>query len=59
MTDDIRVDDSTDTARLFANDIEHLREICNVLEPGDYHLRQANLEDIFLKATGRSLNVRQ
>jgi hypothetical protein len=29
------------------------------METGSYHLRQANLEDVFLKATGRGLNDKQ
>ena len=55
----VRVDDSWQTLRLFANDMEPLKSISDTLQPGEYHLRQANLEDVFLKATGRSLNVLQ
>ena len=59
IPDGVRVDDSCQTLRLFANDMEPLKNISDTLEPGEYHLRQANLEDVFLKATGRSLNVLQ
>ncbi len=59
VPDGVRVDDSCQTLRLFANDMQPLKSISDTLEPGEYHLRQANLEDVFLKATGRSLNVLQ
>lgn len=45
--------------RLYANELEPLRAIADTLDGGHYHLRQSNLEDVFLKATGRVLNDRQ
>jgi len=55
----VRRDDSCQTPRLFACDINDLKPIADSLEIGHYHLRESNLEDVFLKATGRTLNVGQ
>jgi lipooligosaccharide transport system ATP-binding protein len=59
MIGKVRIDSSHETTRLFARDIEDLKAIADSLQAGQYLLRQANLEDVFLKATGRSLNVEQ
>ncbi|MBD3315872.1 MAG: ATP-binding cassette domain-containing protein [Chitinivibrionales bacterium] len=58
-SENIRIDESADTVRLYANDPDVLRAVAHTLEPGDFYLRQANLEDLFLKATGRALNAAQ
>lgn len=55
----IRRDESHEVVFLFANELTQLKEVADRLCPGDYHLRQANLEDVFLSATGRGLNDRQ
>ena len=55
----IRIDSSHGTTRFFARDMEDLKAIADSLQTGQYLLRQANLEDVFLKTTGRSLNVEQ
>jgi len=55
----IRIDESGETARLFSNDIDDLKTVADLFETGRFHLRQANLEDLFLKTTGRVLNDRQ
>jgi len=55
----IRVDTSEQNIRLYSNDNSLLEEVTHRLRPGDYYLRQSNLEDLFLKATGRTLNVKQ
>jgi lipooligosaccharide transport system ATP-binding protein len=55
----VRIDPANDVVRVFANDIDPLREITERIETPNYHLRQCNLEDVFLKATGRSLNAVQ
>lgn len=55
----IRIDKSKETTRFYSDDIENLKEMAGLMETGYYHLRQANLEDVFLKATGRRLNDRQ
>jgi lipooligosaccharide transport system ATP-binding protein len=40
----------------YSQNIEKLQTLTALLKPGEYHLRQANLEDLFLKTTGRRLN---
>ena len=55
----VRVDRSQEIARLYSDDIEHLKALASSLEGAHYYLRQANLEDVFLKATGRALNEKQ
>jgi len=52
----VRIDRSHETVRLFADEVEALRTVADALAQ-DYHtIRPANLEDVFLKATGRLLN---
>ncbi|MGA2092962.1 MAG: ATP-binding cassette domain-containing protein [Sedimentisphaerales bacterium] len=55
----IRIDRSEETTRLYSNDAEQLKHLAAQLEGAHYYLRQTNLEDVFLKATGRELNERQ
>ena len=55
----VRVDKGLDIIRLYSNSITDLREVADMLETDHYHLRQSNLEDVFLKATGRTLNAQQ
>jgi lipooligosaccharide transport system ATP-binding protein len=40
----------------YSKDIKGLDLLCSRFSPGEYNLRQANLEDLFLKTTGRGLN---
>lgn len=40
----------------YSNSHRELEEISETLNPGDYYLRQSNLEDLFLKSTGRALH---
>jgi lipooligosaccharide transport system ATP-binding protein len=54
-----RIDRSEEITRLFSNNIEYLRTVASSFEGGHYYLRQANLEDVFLKATGRALDDKQ
>ena len=56
---EMRMDTSQSVGRVFSNDIEKLRSVANSLQGGYYHLREANLEDVFLKTTGRGLNDQQ
>ncbi|NLE00211.1 MAG: ABC transporter ATP-binding protein [Fibrobacter sp.] len=55
----VRVDESTDVVRIYSNDQSLLRELLKDLDPGDYYIRQSNLEDLFLKTTGSTLNALQ
>jgi lipooligosaccharide transport system ATP-binding protein len=41
---------------LYSQRIEDLQTVTRSLNPGEYHLRQSNLEDLFLKTTGRRLS---
>ncbi|AHC15935.1 ABC transporter ATP-binding protein [Salinispira pacifica] len=59
---DIQENDSVrkeqDNIRLlfYSNSHRELEKISETLNPGDYYLRQSNLEDLFLKSTGRALH---
>jgi lipooligosaccharide transport system ATP-binding protein len=66
----VRVDRSEETMRLYSDDAERLKQLAAQLsaigetspmggQGAHYYLRQANLEDVFLKTTGRTLNERQ
>jgi lipooligosaccharide transport system ATP-binding protein len=55
----VRVDRSEETLRLYSDDAQRLKHLASQLQGAHYYLRQANLEDVFLKATGRELNERQ
>ena len=54
-----RIEQSDESARVYATDYAALRAVADALPPGDYHLRPSTLEDVFLKATGRRLDARQ
>lgn len=55
----VRIDRTEETMRLYSDDAERLKQLAAQLEGSHYYLRQANLEDVFLKTTGRTLNERQ
>jgi lipooligosaccharide transport system ATP-binding protein len=55
----VRADDSTEVVRVYGHDHSALHALSTMLKPGDYFLRQSNLEDLFLKTTGSSLNALQ
>jgi lipooligosaccharide transport system ATP-binding protein len=56
----IRVDHTPGVTRYHCNDIEELKSLASSnLKAGNYVIRQTNLEDVFLRATGRQLNERQ
>jgi lipooligosaccharide transport system ATP-binding protein len=57
--DAVRIDESGSSMRLYANDHAVLRSATEGLPVADFHLRESNLEDLFLQATGRALNARQ
>lgn len=59
LPSDIRMDSSGQTIRFYSNEIDSLKMVADNIETEQYHLRQATLEDVFLKATGRMLNDRQ
>ena len=56
----VRIDRGADTRRYYSNDFERLRELADRhLKDIDHLIRHTNLEDLFLKATGRHLSDRQ
>ncbi|TVQ37943.1 MAG: ABC transporter ATP-binding protein [Spirochaetaceae bacterium] len=59
LLDGIRTEASDERVLYYSNNMETLQAATARLEPGDYLLRQTNLEDLFLKATGRRLNELQ
>jgi len=54
-----RVDKSAGIVRIYSCDESALRSLMQPLKPGDYFLHQSNLEDLFLKITGNTLNAQQ
>jgi len=59
MLQKVRIDRTQETMRVYCDDDQLLRQLAGRLQGEHYYLRQANLEDVFLKATGRALNERQ
>ncbi|RQW08333.1 MAG: ABC transporter ATP-binding protein [Calditrichaeota bacterium] len=59
IPDTIRCDYSHGTPLLYARSFNMLNTLANGLGSGGYYLRQSNLEDLFLKLTGRALNEQQ
>ncbi|MGD8499420.1 MAG: ABC transporter ATP-binding protein [Phycisphaerales bacterium] len=56
----VRVDHAPDVTRYYSNDAEALKNLAaSCIKGGDYLIRHTNLEDVFLKATGRQLGDRQ
>lgn len=52
----VRIDSTEETMRLYSDDAQHLHEVASQLEGTHYYLRETNLEDVFIKTTGRGLN---
>lgn len=56
----IRTDKAPDVLRYYSDDRDALKNLADTyLKGGNYLIRQTNLEDVFLKATGRGLNDKQ
>ncbi len=55
----IRQESYQDTMFIYSNDADKLSALAEALHVSSYHIRQANLEDLFLKVTGRGLNEQQ
>lgn len=55
----IRCETYQDTLFAYSDTQESLIHFAEGLDLSDYHIRQSNLEDLFLKVTGRSLNELQ
>ena len=57
--DIVRTDYLHDPPHLYSNSFEALRDIADSIDEGEHYLRQTNLEDLFMKLTGRNLNEEQ
>lgn len=57
--DSIRLEESDQRNIYYSTDEKVLRKMSEHLRPGEFHLRSVNLEDLFLKATGRSIHGNQ
>jgi len=56
----VRTDKAPDVLRYYSDDRDALKYLADsCLKVGNYLIRQTNLEDVFLKATGRQLNDKQ
>ncbi len=55
----IRKEESEEIVAYYSNDLKYLEDIALCMKTGDFYIRQSNLEDLFLKTTGRSLNEDQ
>ncbi len=51
----IRMDETHEILLLYCDQMDVLEKITETLLPGEHYLRQSNLEDLFLKTTGRTL----
>lgn len=60
LPEKIRVDHALNVLRYYCDDMDTLKNLAaSRLKDGSYLIRQTNLEDVFLKATGRHLNDKQ
>jgi lipooligosaccharide transport system ATP-binding protein len=59
LPEGVKRDDTGSQVRFFSCRRKDLQKIAQLLQPGEYFMRPSNLEDLFLKITGRALNVRQ
>jgi lipooligosaccharide transport system ATP-binding protein len=60
LSNRVRADHASGVMRYYSNEIDLLKDLAAThLKAGNYLIRQTNLEDVFLKATGRQLNDRQ
>ncbi len=57
--DGIREDTTREPPVFYADQFDALKKLAEELESGTFYLRQSNLEDLFLKITGRTLNAYQ
>ncbi len=55
----IRREDSGSRVLLYSSDVSALKQVTGELDQWDYLYRETNLEDLFIKATGRRLNELQ
>ncbi len=56
MPDNTRMEKTYSRMMLYSDNLEALNGLTEGLQAGDFFLRPSNLEDLFLKITGRNLN---
>ena len=54
--EDFRLEKTENRALLYSNNIQALEQASRSMNAKDFYLRQSNLEDLFLQATGRDLH---
>ena len=59
LSSGVRREDGESRSQFFSDHLETLRELASSLPSGATHVRPTNLEDLFLRATGRQLNDAQ
>lgn len=59
MLAQVRLEQTQHGLRLFSGNYDCLKNLAGSMAGENYYLRQTNLEDLFLKATGRDLNETQ
>lgn len=57
--DEVRKEEYAERVLYYSHNNGMLNSLVGGLSPGEYHVRQADLEDLFLKTTGRNLNELQ
>jgi len=57
--ENVRIENAGGMLYIYANALPPLEKIASTLTSRDYILRQTNLEDLFLRATGKGLNDEQ
>lgn len=55
----MRKEESDEIIVFYSNDMKYLEGMAECLDAGEFYIRQSNLEDLFLKATGRGLDEEQ
>jgi len=55
----VRKEETGEMVIYASDDLKYLENLANCLNSSDFYIRQSNLEDLFLKMTGRSLNEDQ
>ena len=59
LAESVRAEHYQASTRLYSNDSDKLKMVADLIRGSSYYVRQSNLEDVFLKATGRTLNDKQ
>ena len=55
----VRREEAQNILMLYSSELDYLKSLSENMDPGSHYLRQTNLEDLFLKMTGRKLHDQQ